>query len=187
MSQEDWVKQKQCERPQEFAPPRSYQPDFVPNPAAVLPEKRKPTLFFSSKKPHGTLRNSTDKGTKRSNIRIEECDEDMTTCGRGDEIQPLVTFRVDRSSSHKPKRTLGCGSHSRDMGDDEQTERGKGAEIPPPPTFEYYGPSFSGTRQEKGKARMNDLESSVTAGLRFLRKQAEERENQREKGLLDIV
>jgi hypothetical protein len=187
MSQEDWVKKKRSERPQEFAPPTSYRPDFVPNPAAVLPEKPKPTLFFSSKKPQSTLRNTMDKGTKRSNIKIEECDEDLTVCGRGAEIQPPVSFWGDRSSSGDTKRAWGCRSHSRDVGDDEQAERGKGVEIPPPPTFEYYGPSFSRAGQEQGKARVSDLESSITAGLRYLRQQAEERESQREKGLLDIV
>jgi hypothetical protein len=185
MSQEDWVKKKRSERPQEFAPPTSYQPDFVPNPAAVLPEKPKPALFFSSKK-HTTLRNTTDKGIKRSNIRTEESDERLTVCGRGAEIQPPLSFWDDRSSSDS-KRAWGCRSHSRDEEDDEQAERGKGAEIPPPPTFEYYGPSFSKSGQEKGKARMSDLESSITAGLRYLRQQAEERESRREKGLLDII
>jgi hypothetical protein len=34
---------------------------------------------------------------------------------------------------------------------------------------------------------MSDVESSIAAGLKYLRQQAEERESQREKGLLDII
>jgi hypothetical protein len=187
MSQEDWVHKKRSERPQEFAPPTSYQPDFVPNPAALLPEKPKQTLFFSSKKSHNTMRNTADKGTTRSNVKTEECVEDLTVFRRAAQIQPPASFRDIRSSPGDTNKAWGCRSHSTDVGDGEQAEHGKGAEIPPPATFEYYGPSFSRAGQKQGNPRMSDLESSITAGLRYLRQQAEERENQREKGLLDII
>jgi hypothetical protein len=187
MSQEDWVKKKRSERPQEFAPPSSYQPDFIPDPAAVLPEKPKPTLFFSSKKTKNTLRNTVDSGANRASIRIEECGEDSDVSVRGAEVQTPASFWDDRPSSGGTKRPWRSRSHCNNIVNKEQDMRGKGAEIPPPETFEYCRPSVTGLGQKQSKSALNDLESSITAGLKYLRQQAEERESQREKGLLDIV
>lgn len=183
MSQEEWIEKKRSERPQDFAPPSSYQPDFAPNSAAVLPEKPKLTLFFSSKKSQNTFRNT---GTKRSSIRDEKCGEYPTVCGREIDVQPSTSF-YDISSPGDAKRPWGSKLNHRDVLDIKQDVSGKGAEIPPPATFEYYGPSFSGAGQSQSQHRMSDLESSITAGLKYLRQQAEQRERQQEKGLLDIV
>jgi hypothetical protein len=184
MSQEEWIEKKRSERPQDFAPPSSYQPDFAPNSAAVLPEKPKLTLFFSSKKSQNTFRST---GTKISSIRDEECGEDLTVRGREIDIQPPASFCDDRSSPGDAKSLWRSRLHHRDVLDIKRDVSGKGAEIPPPATFEYYGPSFSGAGQSQSKHRMSDLESSITAGLKYLRQQAEQREHQQEKGLLDIV
>jgi hypothetical protein len=177
MSQEDWVERKRLERPQEFAPPTSYQPNFVPNPAAVLLEKPKAVLFFSSKKPSNTATNIADRGARRSDVRTK--DLDVHACP--------ASYLDDISSAGSVKRVWGSVLHQTGMEDKEQDVRGKGAEIPPPATFEYYGPSFSGARQKRSEPTMNDIESSIAAGLKYLRQQAEERESQRQKGLLDIV
>lgn len=177
MSQEDWVEKKRSERPHEFAPPTSYRPDYVPNPAAVLPEKPKAVLFFSSKKPSNTATNIADRGAERSDVRIK--DRDVHACP--------ASYLDDVSSSGRVKRVWGSGLHKTGMEDNEQVVCGKGAEIAPPATFEYCCPSFSGAGQKRSKPNMNDIESSITAGLKYLRQQAEERESQRERGLLDIV
>jgi hypothetical protein len=74
------------------------------------------------------------------------------------------------------------------MEDSAQDVRGKGAEIPPPVTFEYCTPSFGGAgRRQHNEPRMSDIESSIAAGLKYLRQQSEQRESQPEKGLLDII
>ena len=175
MSQEDWVEKKRSERPQEFAPPTSYQPDFVPNPAAVLPEKPKAVLFFSSKKPSNRVATITDRGARKSNVRIKVSDERASPAWD------------DASSSDDVKQVWGIGLHRTRMEDSEQDVRGKGAEIPPPATFEYCSPSFSGAGRKHSEPRMSDVESSIAAGLKYLRQQAEQRESQRDKGLLDII
>jgi hypothetical protein len=184
MSQKEWVEKKRSERPQDFAPPSSYQPDFAPNSAALLPEKPKLALYFSSKKPQTSLRNT---GTKRSSIRDEVCGEDLTVHGREIGIQSHASFCHDRSSPGDAKRFGGNKLLHTDALDIEKDVRGKGAEIPPPATFEYYGPSVSTAGQSQSKHSACDLESSVTAGLKYLRQQAEQRERQQEKGLLDII
>lgn len=175
MSQEDWVEKKRSERPQEFAPPTSYQPDFVPNPVTVLPEKPKAVLFFSSKKPLNRVANITDRGARRSDVRMK--DRDVCASPAWDNV----------SSSGDVKRVWGSGLHQRGMEDSEQDVRGKGAEIPPPATFEYCAPSFGGAGRKHSEPRMSDVESSIAAGLKYLRQQAEQRESQPEKGLLDII
>jgi hypothetical protein len=184
MSQEEWVEKKRSERPQDFAPPSSYQPDFVPNSAALLPEKPKLALYFSSKKSQNSTRNT---GTKRSSIRDEECGEDLTVYGREIGIQSHASFCQNRSLPGDAKRFGGNKLLHTGALDIEEVVRGKGTEIPPPATFEYYGPSFSTAGQSQSKRSMHDLESSITAGLKYLRQQAEQRESQQEKGLLDIV
>jgi len=176
MSQEDWVEKKRSERPQEFAPPTSYQPDFVPNPATVLPEKPKAVLFFSSKKPSNRAANITDRGARRSDVRMK--DRDVRASPAWDDV----------SSSGDVKRVWGSGLRQTGMEDSAQDVHGKGAEIPPPATFEYCAPSFSGAgRRQHSEPRTSDVESSIAAGLKYLRQQAEQRESQREKGLLDII
>ena len=175
MSQEDWVEKKRSERPQEFAPPTSYQPDFVPNPATVLPDKPKAVLFFSSKKPSNRAANITDRGARRSDVRMK--DRDVRASPAWDNVP----------SSGDVKRVWESGLHQAGMEDSEQDMRGRGAEIPPPVTFEYCAPSFRGAGQKHSEPRMSDVESSIAAGLKYLRQQAEQRESQREKGLLDII
>ncbi|KAJ9587041.1 hypothetical protein L9F63_019383, partial [Diploptera punctata] len=140
MSQEDWVEKKRKERVDEFAPPSSYRPDFIPSSDPQV--KSKPTLFFSSKKPK-----SARDSVKRQ-MEISSCD-DLEAAGSSTET------------------------------------RGRGTEVPPPATFEYYGPTS--TAVKKNYTKGGDLESAIDAGLKFLRQQTEEKQKMREKGLLDIV
>uniref|UniRef100_A0A1B0CS39 Uncharacterized protein n=1 Tax=Lutzomyia longipalpis TaxID=7200 RepID=A0A1B0CS39_LUTLO len=59
-----------------------------------------------------------------------------------------------------------------ELSDDSDDESGKKrAEIPPPATYDYYGPSSS--KQSRGqKMSQVDLEQSIEAGLKFLRDQS---------------
>jgi hypothetical protein len=184
MSQEEWIEKKRSERPQDFAPPSSYQPDSAPDSAVLLPEKPKLALYFSSKKSQSTLRNT---GTKKSSVRDEECGDDLTVYGRQPGIQSHDSFCHDMSSQGDAKRFGRNRLIHTDAPDIKEDVRGRGTEIPPPVTFEYYGPSFSRAGQGQSKQRTYDLESSITAGLKYLRQQAEQRQSQQEKGLLDIV
>nr|CAI5818239.1 unnamed protein product [Callosobruchus analis] len=58
-----------------------------------------------------------------------------------------------------------------------QSDKGRrGVEVPPPPTFDYYGPSGGGANGKGMKAVGVDIEKSIEAGLKLLRKQVEEKE-----------
>lgn len=57
--------------------------------------------------------------------------------------------------------------------DDEEERSGpKRAEIPPPPTFDYYGPTSSGFSKREKRPKPN-IENSIEAGLKFLRNQSD--------------
>lgn len=55
--------------------------------------------------------------------------------------------------------------------DDDRNKRRR-AEVAPPPTFEYYGPATT-SRPRPKQTGPNDLETSIEAGLRFLREQSD--------------
>lgn len=54
----------------------------------------------------------------------------------------------------------------------EERTKKRGAEIAPPPTFDYYGPISSSSRP-KTHIPSNDISSSIDAGLQFLRKKSD--------------
>lgn len=47
------------------------------------------------------------------------------------------------------------------------------ASIPPPPTFEYYGPTATSSKGSTKKTNVGEIQASIEAGLKFLRKQSE--------------
>ncbi|KAJ3640768.1 hypothetical protein Zmor_027311, partial [Zophobas morio] len=53
--------------------------------------------------------------------------------------------------------------------------RSRGAEIAPPPTYDYYGPSDS--KRKKQDKRPNDVSESIEAGLKYLREQMEKKQS----------
>lgn len=145
MSQEQWNEMKREERNPEFAP--------MPGPPAPPPLRqfRSQPSFI----PH-----SEDAG-------------------------PNPLFFTTKKVPHKEvpkefhKRNYSAAMASPNSIDDEEGESAcdrepaRGAEIPPPPTFEYYGP----TSAKREKLSRPDLEQSIAAGLKFLR-------NQSDKGVL---
>lgn len=119
----------------------------------VLPEETNRTLFFTSKK--------TKKVFKRRNYDASL--DDAGSEKRSKPQQKAVPIRNELSD---------------DSGEEKEVYRreGTGAEIPPPPTFEYYGPTSSAIKQNQRRAppiSKNVLEASIEAGLRFLREQSD--------------
>lgn len=161
-TQEEWVEKKRSERPAEFAPPTSFRKNFN---SKIVPETVSSdsdrTLYFSTKKQN---KETTSQTTSRRNLNyykesaeftptpiINECEETPPECSYSSDIQ---------------------GTLYSDDSDDEI--RGKGVEIAPPPTFDYYGPTE--TKRTKRENKKENLEDSIAAGLKFLREQAEQKE-----------
>lgn len=110
----------------------------------------------------------------------------------------LEDMQASRSRPNKAQREKRKLPRSATAVHDEPSERAPspvaappprrtGAEIAPPSTFEYYGPSGSGEKRKVAGKSADDLENSIMAGLKFLRQQAEKKESRKEKGLLDII
>lgn len=68
-------------------------------------------------------------------------------------------------------------THSSTAEDSDEADynRGKGAEIAPPTTFDYYGPTS--TKKNRTNNPKPNIEESITAGLKFLRQQVEKKGN----------
>lgn len=119
----------------------------------ILPEETNRTLFFTTKK--------TKKEFKRRNY-----DASLDDAGSEKRSKP-------QQKAEPIRNEMSDGSE-----EEEEIYRreGTGVEIPPPPTFEYYGPSSSSVKQTKHRApsvSKNVLEASIEAGLRFLREQSD--------------
>lgn len=60
-----------------------------------------------------------------------------------------------------------------------ENTRGRGAEIPPPPTFEMYGPTSKPYQTTRPKLNPTEINKSIEEGLNFIRKQVEEKQAKR--------
>lgn len=151
-TQEEWVEKKRRERKDEFAPPRSFQSTQRKRTDSDCEEdedRNKRNLYFS---------------TKKSN-----------------HINPYKTNQT--SAQHTPKPIVNELSEDEEEPSDNHRrhpkDSKKGVEIPPPPSFDYYGPS--GAKKTKVEKPKSSIEDSITAGLKFLRKEAEKRSVSRER------
>lgn len=158
-TQEEWINKKRSERPSEFAPPTAFRKNFNSKmvPEAVSSDSDR-TLFFSTKKQN---KETTSHSTSRRNLNYYKESTEFTPTpivNECEEIPPEPSYSSDLVYS-----------------DDSNDEiRGKGVEIAPPPTFDYYGPSE--TKRTKTEHKKENLEDSIAAGLKFLREQAEQKQ-----------
>lgn len=104
---------------------------------------------------------------------------------RNEEFAPPISRP---SRNHPTKRQIYCYSEEKtvamepvpikDESEEDEECRGKGIEIPPPPTFEIYGPS-SKSRRTHFNLNNADIDKSIEEGLNFLRRQVEEKQARR--------
>lgn len=167
-TQEEWVERKRKERPTEFAPPTS----FHRSSKHVDRDQRSDTaenksLYFSTKNPDDKRNTSKESINpyKRRNVSPE-----IRT--------PIVNELSDNDDNEHYKSP----KHDRSDSDDER--RGRGAEIAPPPTFDYYGPS--GSKKHKTQHKKENIHDSISAGLKFLREQAEKKQQKSSKRDVDM-
>lgn len=176
MTQEEWVDKKRQERPKEFAPPQStsrkskklttfddkrfpsendpkkrtwenVRPGIKPDIKINLEEDKNQSLYFTTKKRKEDIKNKYFD----PNVNSEETFESIPIM---DEIEDYE--QNDRKS--KP-------------------ECRKGAEIEPPPTFEYYGPVNKKRRREDEKRI--DVGESFEVGLQLLKDKADKKDKRK--------
>lgn len=186
MTQEEWVDKKRKERPKEFAPlqsesrygnkkstsfdDRGFYFDTQGDPSLKAPtwEDVRPTNSMDS--------SSTSLGTASSQSLY------FTTKKRKDDIKnkyydPSVNTGVTfapvpiRNEAGDVKSVKVC------------TSERKGAEVAPPPTYEYYGPADKKRRKEDEKKI--DVEESFEVGLHLLEEKALKKNQKKGRDFID--
>ncbi|XP_071448753.1 coiled-coil domain-containing protein 174 [Hetaerina americana] len=167
MSQEEWVKKKREERQDEFAPPPEYNYEDTASSEDLM---------------------ATDSGWSASHLRATS-KKSLSFGGNSRGSNKWKKGNVN--AKHIPLDAT-HGNIDKQLNDEASIERKgverRGPEIAPPTTFEYYGPSTSKQKlQPTKRISQTSLDDAISAGLSYIRQQAEERDKQKEKGLLDII
>lgn len=184
-SQEEWVDKMRKERQDEFAPPSSYRKNFHseldPEDGVAFSDKG---LYFSSKKDDRRQKaNKEPEGRRQRNMESYKTKEvfDFTQASSSNFVsQPImdecqVEEEEDNLLRDFRSSQVNCKSSSDDSNDSDEEVRGRGVEVEPPPTFDYYGPSDS--KKPKTVKKNEHIVESIGVGLKFLRDQAEKKEN----------
>lgn len=150
-SQEEWVDKKRKERPDEFAPPSAYRREYRSTTVHQVEDTDK-SLRFSSKKT-----SEKSKNPYKQNV-----------------VHHPVPIMNELSSDEDQDALL---SDYKVISETNDLSRGKRAEIAPPATYDYYGPTSS-KKNRKGPEGGN-VSDSIEAGLKFLRQQLEKKESNR--------
>ena len=158
-TQEDWVDKKRGERIKEFAPTpelssRKHTKDRKDN-------ENRNDFTVDTSKPPPKIRNPSKRPINPYKRRkSDEPERQTTSCN-----SPIRNL-VDESDSD---------SSSRESGSERNESVEKRVEIPPPPTYDYYGPSGA-KKSSKPRTKAVSIEDSISAGLKFLRQQAEDKQ-----------
>lgn len=154
MSQAEWNEKKRAERNAEFAP-------VADSKSKVNPFKHK---VFSTPPPplpeppvkHFQQYSSTTPQLKRKPFVRRPIDDECPPPG----VDPSEYGHIENELSD---------TDDQDAADGDDRKR---CAIPPPPTFEYYGPTSSKQRKPNAQTPQN-IETSIAAGLKFLREQSD--------------
>ncbi|CAH2009865.1 unnamed protein product [Acanthoscelides obtectus] len=119
----------------------------------------------------GTHHNKINFGESRSFFKRESDRDHFEDTIMTEKVASLSSRNVEIPSSDFEDPLL-ADYRSRSS----QNDRGNSIEVPPPPTFNYYGPSRRGTKEKVAKLGGDEIEKSIEAGLKLLRKQVEEKE-----------
>lgn len=152
MSQEEWNEKKRGERNSEFAPTGSLDKSNV---------KLKETQMWKvDVMPRNPAKPDVDIDAHQD-FNFEEEEEE-------EEEKPGLYFTTK-------KKKLKRKNYQPAAEEEFESHVQKRAEIPPPPTFDYYGPSILGlTKKPKpSPSPTPNLQSSIEAGLKFLRNQTD--------------
>jgi hypothetical protein len=89
-------------------------------------------------------------------------------------FEPTKYPQTEHEPSHQASATTSGAAQGR-----------RGAEIPPPASFDYYTPQHKSF--QSNKTRANDTEKAIEAGLSFLRQQMEKKSNKKDREFPDML
>lgn len=205
MSQEDWVKKKRGERNNDFAPPNLYYND----------ERRKqnslPSNVFDSKghvSEIGPMPLSSESNFSSVDRNIKPSEAGSSVITISDDViidlskpPPAMSSKFNRvrysaediknkvkSKFQKIVNEVKNPIESSSEEEIEENTRGKGVEIEPPASCEYYGlPPIPVPSKGQKESNMSEIEKSISVGLKFLRKQQEAKNEKMEKSDLEYL
>lgn len=173
MTQGEWVEKKREERPKEFAPPQVYNKrEFRSSVKASSSGETYKSLKFTTKK-------SKTRKSRRENDSVEDEVHDTSHFHHSVGIEPTPIENLCEDLDFEDRLLADYNKAAHEERNDKKeginiTGTRRGAEIAPPPTYEYYGPSDS-KKPKHVKSEVN-IQNSIEAGLKFLRKQVEEKQ-----------
>ena len=114
---------------------------------------------------------------KSTHTHIDTFEPDNETLKFSSKKKPFIRRNIDEKDLHPPGAQI-----QNELSDDEQypshstniaTKRDGVATIPPPATYEYFNAPPPPTKYRKTHENTEQFESSIEAGLKFLRKQSD--------------
>lgn len=168
MTQDEWVEKKRNERAEEFAPPQIYSKrEFRSSVKTSNSGETDKSLKFTTKK------FKTKKG-RREKVNVEaEVSDTLEDIYQSVAMEPTpIENLCEEADFDDHNKTMHEKIYETETISSGSTR--KGVEIAPPPTYEYYGPSDSKKRKYV-KSEVN-IQNSIEAGLKFLRKQVEDKQ-----------
>lgn len=147
MSQGEWNEKKRDERNAEFAPT---------NALNKSPQKKHKKKHFGQDSP------------VKSNLTPSVAPPEAVVEEEADEERPGLYFTTKKKLK---RRNYQPGDTDTSL--PSSSGRGDGPEIPPLPTFDYYGPPLLGLSKKLKTDSGPALETSIEAGLKFLRNQTD--------------
>lgn len=161
MTQKEWVEKKRKDRPTEFAPPTTYRKNFRAAESSTTEDKIETieTLKFSTVKPKNKYKKYT---VTTSSSDMEKLDQKAQS-RKDPDVRVDMLLRDYRQTEEII-----------DLVSEDNVCKRKGVEVAPPPTYDYYGPSS--TKIKRNSKAGTNIQESIEAGLKFLRKQVEQKE-----------
>lgn len=191
MSQDEWNEKKRKERRNEFAPPSAYHKREFKSMRSLDTEgsESDKSLRFSSRSHKSQLKNINPyKRKDRSHSDDENLDDSSKQSRTYEPDEPTSDEEIP-TVAMKPVPIVNEVEESNDFDDQlladyhklqddklfskESDSSRKRTEIPPPPTYDYYGPGSS--RRPVNKPQSTNIVDSIEAGLKFLRDQEEKK------------
>ncbi|XP_066247138.1 coiled-coil domain-containing protein 174 [Euwallacea similis] len=185
MTQHEWNEKKRKERRKEFAPPSTYSKRDFSGMRTLEShnEESDKSLRFTTKNLKRSInpykydedspRKSSHRPSKSNSYEPEEPTSDQEGV-ISDAMAP--TSIMNEVEDTEFEDSLLADYHrvmEEKVREVNEESRGKRTEIPPPPTFEYFGPS--GVPPPTRNAGPINISESIEAGLKFLRSQEEQK------------
>lgn len=197
LTQEQWVDRKRKERPDEFAPPESGTSKQKTSDSIAFDNKG---FFFDTEgETNLQTKNLTWKDVRKQTVETpsssysHQSDRSLFFTTKKSSIEAIKNKYFDPSvnvTSETSFKAIPISNECSDEDDDsnvrkeeESKKTGRtGAEIEPPSTYEYFGPT---DKKGKNVAKKINVNEAFERGVKYLENQAASKDKKKKKAFLD--